>query len=279
MRLVPGLLGALLLVAPLASAHVESYSQSRALTAGPYLVFFEPRPTPPFANSTASMVAQFSDGATGTLIRTLPATVIVAGPLDFSARKRMESDGTGYHVASMVLPARGNYSARILIEGEDGATHSADTEFEVFPDIPYRIRPVDQSADVYTGQRTPLAFEVVDPISLAPKNVADLSVRMEHWTEDHTQFLGAEDATVTRVSSGVWRIDHVFEDQGMYHIRFASEAGGFNYGDVPLLHVYAVSAEDANAPADNDTPFPTLGALALALLLALAAPRRPLRPR
>ncbi|HVM45719.1 MAG TPA: MYXO-CTERM sorting domain-containing protein [Candidatus Thermoplasmatota archaeon] len=259
-----------LLLVPAALAHVESYTQSRALQAGPYLIFFDPRPTPPFAEQTVSLVAQFSDANTGTLLRSVPATVIVAGPEDFADRRRMEADGTGYHVASMVLPARGNYSARILIQDDaKGETYSADTEFEVFPDIPYRIRPVDQTADVFTGQRTPLAFEIVDPVSLARKDVADLSVRIEHWTEDHTEFLGAQDATATRVATGVWRIDHAFERVGMYHIRFASVAGGFNYADVPLLHVYATAPFDASANGGNDTPWPALSVLAALALVAL----------
>jgi MYXO-CTERM domain-containing protein len=257
------------LFAPLASAHVEDYSQSRALQTGPFLVFFEPRPTPPFANQTATMVVQVSDAQTGSLLREVPATVLVAGPDGFTERKRMEPDGTGYLLASMQLPAAGNYSARVLLRDAQNETHAVDTEFEVFPNLPFRVRPVDQALDVYTGQRTPLAFEVLDPVTLARKDAfTDLTVRIERWSEDHAEFRGASETQAERTAPGVWRIDHTFEQNGMHHLRFASEAGGFNYADVPLLHVYATSPEPAGeADGGKDAP----GSGALGALAALAA--------
>lgn len=269
MKPAAALVLAILATLPVASAHVESFSQFRSYEVGPYRIGFEPRPAIPFATEPMSIVAQFSDNATGALLRSVNATVLVAGPADFVFRGALTPDGTGYHVASMTLPARGMYSIRVTVR--DGAgEHTAQSEFEAFPDVPFRVRPVDATADVTTGTITPLAFEFVDPDTLAPKDPGDLKVRVEHWSEDHTQMIGAEDAPATRVSSGVWRIEHVFKDTGMYHIRFASDAGGFNYADVPLLHVYATAPL---GPAEKDTPFPTLGALA-ALALALALRRR-----
>lgn len=264
---------ALALFAPSASAHDEDPSQAQALEAGPYLIFFDLRPSPPYAESAVSMVAQISDASTGTLMERAPASVVVAGPEAFSQRKTMEPDGTGYVVASMVLPERGMYSARIFVRDEaTNETHAADTEFEVFPDIPYRIRHVDPTADVYTGQRVPLAFELVDPVTLEPKQVGDLSVKLEHWSEDHTQYLGEQNETATPVSRGTWRIEPVFGESGMYHIRFASAAGGFNYADVPLLHVYAISPQSAGV---DEKESPGAGALlVLALLAGIALLRR-----
>lgn len=63
------------------------------------------------------------------------------------------------------------------------------------------------------------------------------------------------------------RTDHVFKATGTYHIRFASDAGGFNYADVPLLHVHATAT---TADVDQKTPFPTLGAVVVVLAPALA---------
>lgn len=258
---------------PFAAAHVSDFSQSRAIVAGPYNVFFEPRPTPPFAENTVSMVVQVSSVDTGALIPRIPASVLVASG-DFTERKKMEGDGTGYLVASMVLPAAGNFSVRVFVTDESSnQTYAADTEFEVFPNIPYRIRAVDQTVDVYTGQRTPLAFEVVDPVSLEAKDVGALQVRLEHWTEDHKTFLSAQDAPATKQGAGVWRIDPVFQETGMYHVRFASDAGGFNYADVPMLHVYAVAPSEG--ALQKDTPGPQLGLLvAIVLVLATLTRRR-----
>lgn len=259
---------------PPAAAHVESYAQSRALTVGPYLVFFEPRPTPPFAETPASMVAQVSDGNTGTLLREVDASILVAGPADYVLRKKTEPDGTGYFVASTTFPAAGNYTARFMIhDAPRNETFFANAEFEVFPNIPYRIRPVDAAADTFTGERSRLAFEVLDPLTLARKDVPDLRVRVEHWTEDHTQKLGEEQVAPVRVTPGVWRIDHVFTNVGMYHIRFASDGGGFNYPDVPLLHVYATKPPGA-ASEGADTPALPLAGIVLAVALALALTRR-----
>lgn len=249
-------------LAPFVAAHVDSYTQSRALQAGPYLVFFEPRPTPPFANNTVSMVAQISDSGTGATLTRIPASILVGGP-DHTERKKMESDGTGYLVASMFLPSPGNYSARVFVtDPKTNETFAAETEFEVFPDIAYRILPFDQSVDAFEGKRSTLAYQVLDHITLEPAALTDLTVRMEHWSEDHTLFLSADETEAKAAGYGTWKIEYTFPDKGMYHMRFASLAGGFNYPDVPLLHVYATAAEEA--PSAN-TPFFTLGALLAAV--------------
>lgn len=274
-RLAPLAILALLASASLASAHVENYSQAKALQAGPFLVFFDLRPSPPFADTATSIVVQVSDSKTGTLQTRAPTTVLVAGPGEFSERKKMEPDGTGYMVASMVLPERGNYSARVFVQDDAGEQHAADTEFEVFPNIPFRIRPVDQTTDVIVGERAPLAFDVVDPVTLQGRELPDLRVRLEHWSEDHTKFLGSEETPTTKASPSVWRIEPVFNASGMYHIRFASSAGGFNYADVPLLHVYALSPAAAGLTDTEDTP----AAGALLVLGALAAVALLLRRR
>lgn len=262
-------------LSPLAQAHVESYSQSRALEAGPFLVFFDPRPTPPFAEHASSLLVQVSDASTGTLLRDASASVVVGGPDGFNERKPLQSDGRGYQIASMIFPAAGNYSARVLVQDASNETHAADTEFEVFPNLPFRIRPVQAELDVYTGERTPIAFEVVDPTTLSRKDAFEtLEVRVEHWTEDHSRLLGTEPALVEKTGVGIWRVDHLFKEAGMHHIRFASEAGGFNYADVPLLHVYAISPEQAGVATTDSTPGPGLLGALVAAGVALALLRK-----
>lgn len=269
------LIVALALLAPAAVAHVESFNQSQALTAGPFLVFFEPRPIPPFVDDAASMVIQVSDSDTGARISRIPITVIVAGPNDFAERKTLESDGTGYFVAAMRFPSAGNYSTRILLKDErTNETHGVDTEFEVFPDLPVRIRPVDLEADAIVGTRTILAFDVIDPDTLSRKDALDdLSVKIERWSDDHREFLGETTVPAQKISPGLWRLEHTFQATGMHHLRFASQGGGFTYADVPLLHVYAITAEEAGIQPE-ETPVPIVVAIAAIAIAGILLRRR-----
>lgn len=207
----------------------------------------------------------------------LPATsILVAGPEGFQNRTTMVNDGTGYLIASMRLPSAGTYSARIFVRTEGNDTYAADSEFEVFPNLPYRIRAVDTAADVLTGERVTLAFETVDPDTLATKDLRDLQVKFEHWSDDHVTFLGEKQADeVTKIGPGTFRVASTFAEAGMYHIRFASEAGGFNYADVPLLHIYAISPEQAGVAQEKDAP----GAAAALAIVGMAAVALALRRR
>lgn len=269
---LPALLLALLL-APVASAHLENQNQASTLEAGPYLVYLEPRPSPPFAGDMVTFSALISSAETGGLLHRVPATVLVAGPGGFSSRKEMQPDGTGYLLASMVIPNAGVHSVRVFVRNTTtNETSSADTEIEVFPNLPFRIRAVDQTQDVVTNTTTPIVVEVVDSISLSRKDAfADLDVRIERWTNDHRELLGTTDVEPTRTGAGLWRIEHRFDAAGMYHIRFASADGAFNYSEVPLLHVYVNEPPPA---AKNEAPLPGILALAGALVLAGALRRR-----
>lgn len=269
------LLVVLALLAPAAIAHVGNLDQSAALTVGDkFAAAFQPRPSTPFVNDTVSFAVLVSDRTTGYNRPDVPATVLVGGPEGFNARKDLVADGTGWRVGSVAPPAAGTYSVRLLLVDPDtNETSSADTEIEVYPDLPFRVQPVDVAQDVYTGSITRLAFEIVDPISLTRIDpFSDLEVQVEHWTEDHTQMLDSHAAAPEKLGKGLWRIEERFEQAGMYHIRFKSVAAGFNYGDVPLLHVYAT----APPPSESaDTPFPSVAlALVVVGLAALAWRKR-----
>lgn len=274
MRIALALLAAILL-APAALAHVETFSQSTSLVAGPYLVFLDPRPQPAFSNTTVSIVAQVSSSATGGLVTNVPANVTLTPPGGAPVEKKMESDGTGYLVSPFTLAGPGNYTVSIALHDGAGAPHTASMSFDVYPDIPYRIRAVDQAVDVITDQSTPLAFEIVDARTLERTDaLTDLRVNLEHWADDHSHKIRDNEMDATRVTSGVWRIVPVFKEAGMYHMRFASQAGGFNYAEVPILHVYATPS-DRTSVDDQETPFAPAALLALALGIALTlAPRR-----
>lgn len=270
-RLLPFAL-LLALLAPTAAAHVETFSQARALQAGPYLAYLEPSPTPPFANGTVSFSVLVSSAENGGILAKVPGSILIAGPGGYSARMNLTPDGTGYLIASTVVPNPGMHSVRLFLRNTTtDETHSADTELEIFPNLPFRIRAVDQAQDIVTNTTIPIAVEVVDAVTLARTDaVADLRVRLEHWSDDHTRLLGSEDVTPSRAGTGVWKFEQRFREPGMYHIRFASAGGAFNYADVPLLHVYATEPPPAE---DNETP--SVGvALLVGLLVVAGALRR-----
>lgn len=269
---------ALLLVAPPAAAHVESFSQAKTVNAGPYTVFLQPKPDVVFANTTLSMTAQIYFTDTGSRARETSATLIVGGPNDFSKRTEMRDDGAGYLVAAMLLPHRGNYSARVLVK-DANTTYNADTEIEAYPDLPFRIRAGNAEQDVYVGQKATVTFEMVNRTSLRPMDgPSDLRIRLEHWNEEHTALLGTEEAPLISLGGGRWQLDHTFPDRGMYHMKFASEAVGFTYADVPILHLYATNPPGVTDDGDggsNKTPAPGLApTLALLAVAAFVLARR-----
>lgn len=264
------------LAAPAAQAHVESFSQAQSLQLGPYYALLEPRPTPPFANHSITFSALISEAGTGKYATDVPVKLVIGGPGGHNERLTLRHDGTGYHLASTMLSTPGLYSMRLLVENKtSGETYSADSEIEIYPDLPFRIRAVDQALDIYTGSTMPLAVEVVDPASLARKDtLTDLTFHLEHWSDDHETLYASVDVPGKKVNPGVWRIDHRFDEPGMYHLRFASQSGGFTHADVPILHMYA-TAPPENVDATSETPgAPALVAVLVALCLLALRGRR-----
>ena len=275
------LLVALPLALPASSAHVEEFSQAKTVPAGPYNVFLQPKPDVVFANTTLTMTAQAYLADTGSRARNVTATLVVAGPNDFSKRSAMRADGE-YFLAAVMLPHPGNYSARILLQ-EGETTYNADTEIIAYRDLPIRVRSVNDEADTYVDEPQTLLFETVNRTTLRPvEGYDDLTIRIEAWSDDHTQMKGVFEAPLTRDAEGRWAITHTFKEQGMYHLKFASRAGGFTYDDVPILHTYASTRIDPSAGGneggeEGSRKVPLPGALlvvALACAALLAARRR-----
>jgi hypothetical protein len=256
---------------PTGAAHLGNLPQGTVVTAGPYSVAFSPTPENPFVNDTVGLTAQVADLATGLRARDAAVDVNVLGPGHFNETRHLNDDGTGYLVASIRAPAAGVYTLRADVKNTSTQeVYPVSATIQVFPDLGFRIRSVDPNIDITAGRTVPLAIESVDPVSLQRKaRFDDLTVSIEHWTNDHKTMLASEDVAATKASPGLFRLDHVFPEQGMYHLRFASQGGGFKPDDVPLLHAIA------NPPAASaaKTPFPALLAVA-ALALAGAAMRR-----
>lgn len=279
MKTFPALVLCLLLVQaiPTVDAHVEAPSQGKSFTAGPYLVYLQPTPSTVYANTTLGLTAQLADNATGAPARGVSAALVIGGPNEYNRRVTMNEDrrGSGYLIATVLLPYEGVYSIRLLLTDDQG-TYSADTDLEAYPDLPVRIRSADETEDAFVGQISTFTFEIVNKSSLKRVDgYEDVRVRLERWTDDHGQMLGSVDVTPTRVETGLWRVEHRFMEKGMYHMRFASQGGGFTYDDVPLLHLYAEMPPEEDGgeePGDNTVPAP--GLLPLVAAPALLAARR-----
>lgn len=271
------LLAALLAAAMPASAHVEGFSQARTLNVGPYLVYLQPQPDTIFANTTLTMSAQLAHSSTGASAKGAGVTLHVRGPNEFNRTMSLRDDGRGMLVGSVLLPARGNYTFGVEIKDANG-TYRDDTWLEAYPDLPIRIRSSDAEQDVYVGREATLEFNVVNRTTLRPvDNLTDLTLRLEHWDDAHTRLISEREVPLSTEGGGRWRITTTFDAAGMYHMQFASKAGGFTYSDVPILHTYATLPLDEGLDQGQDrnpAPGPGLALLAAGLVAGATLLRR-----
>ena len=264
---------ALALLAPLAAAHLETFSQAVPLTLGPYSALVEPFPAPAYENTALTIRALFTRTDTGAYATRLNATLDVAFPDGSNQSKPLEPDGSGYFVAYVLVRERGEHGARVTVTDAEGSWSNA-TDVTVYPEVGVRLRPADPDLPEPTvGEPYPLGILVLDNATLAPKeSVTDLRVDLQHWTDDHVTMLGSEEVRLEKEGAATWRATHTFREKGMYHLRFASSSGGFNYDDIPLLHVYANDPPPGPSVTPKETP---LGAVvALGALALVACTRR-----
>lgn len=261
---------ALILVAPAASAHVETFTQAKPLSIGPYNAVVQPKPEPMFANTALTMTAVFSTAADGRFADP-DAKLVLVRPTGEPQEAALEPDGSGYQVASIAVFEPGNYTARIVVTDAEGE-HANSTTFFVYPDLPIRIRTADSSApDPLVGKPYEIQIETIDKTELTRKDaLTDLTLVLERWKDDHSEMLGSQSVPLERAGAGLWGATHTFDVKGMYHLRFSSVSGGFKPDDVPILHVYALDPP----PGSNPTPVPAAGALVALAVGALALARR-----
>lgn len=270
------LLLALALTPSPAEAHIDSFSEADTVTVGPYSVFLDPRPYPIFEGSSVSMSALVTDKSTGRYARDVGIVVNVTAPSGATRSAVLRPDQTGYLVGTLLVDEAGNHTARIILNTPNG-THAGVTWFDTYPDLAVRIRPSDADFDAYANRTATLSFEVVDSRRYTPDTtLTDLTVRLEHWSDDHKTLHGAAEVPLEQGPGGLWRADYTFPSTGMFHMRFASASGNFTYEDVPLLHVYAIEAPEPEEPRSTSAPSAALavGVLATAALLASASRRR-----
>lgn len=274
LRLVPALLLAALLALPAAHAHVENFSEAGSFPAGTrYDVFLDPRPAPLFTDTTVTLQAYVTDKQTGTFATDVRVFANVSMPDGGTKRVELKSDGDRSYLGGVVVTQPGEHNTTVTVTDSEG-NHTGALAFEVYPNLPVRFAPADEAADQYTNVTTTMRFEVSNPRTGGPADLEDLSMRIEHWSDDHTTMYGSEVVPMNHEGGELWVVQHVFEQPGMYHLRFASDDGGFTYEDVPLLHMYAFQSDPVEEGA-NETPGLNLFvALCTVALVAVAARAR-----
>lgn len=272
---------ALPLALPPAAAHFEETNLNAArLTAGPFLISFLTAPPTAYERATTGLTVQIAHAQAGTPLGgdAVEASVTVVGPGPFSGSRTLAPDGSGFFVASVAFPSRGVYTLNFHVQSRSNdAEGRASTEVEVYPNHPWRLRPIDTALVVYANESTTFDFEMVNATLLTRQDfVSDLTARIEHWADDHARKISEQEVVGTRISEGAWRFIATPTGPGMHHFRFASSSGGFNYNETPPLHA-SVDLDRASMQLDEpsrDAPLPSLAVVALACILAALVVRR-----
>lgn len=234
------IMGALLAGASMAGAHTETVAEWEPLIAGPYHVVLQPVPSPLYANGNVTIHTL----VTGAQARAVGARVNfnVTGPLGFSAADSLVTDERGIASFAFFAPVSGDHELRIgVVEGD--AIHANRSSLHVYPDHPYRIWAADAiPSDPVVGRPYRVAIAVVDHVTQDPAlDVKDVRARVERWDAAHANLLSTEEVAMRHEGLGTWSAMHTFETRGMYHIQFASDSGGFVFGELPAMHLNAKS--------------------------------------
>lgn len=261
--------------APGASAHIELFSQAKSFQFGNYSVLIDPQPVPLFAESPLTMYALVYDFQTQTQRIDVNVTVRFHDDQPYSENLTLEPNQQERRlVKPFTVPAGYDYAADVTL-WDANQTFSGNATFTVYPNLPYRIRPVDEELDVEANVTTNLEVEIFDPQTQQRVNVLDdLTVKAEHWTNDHGRILDSHEFKMTNRGEGVWGADHAFPDVGMWHLWFASESGNMEYYDAPMFHMYALEPREGGGDAARSPGIGPVLALVFVGLATLLISRR-----
>lgn len=259
------ILALLFAIAPIVTAHVSNFGDTKIIPAGPYTITLNPSISPVFTNTLLTLTADVS-AQDGQFVQR-PIELELIEPDGSNRTLKLQRGANGGQEVSLVLQQKGNHTLIGRVVDENG-TYEGRIWLDVYPSLPYRIFPLDEAQDIAPGETTTFAVQVTDPSALAPSPIEDLRGSIELWNNDHTSMIRQDNVTFEPAGTdGSWRIRHTFPEAGMYHVRFASESGNFTEDDIPLLHTYATPAAPGTRTAQ--TPFPAGLALASIALLAI----------
>lgn len=258
---------------PEAEAHLQTYSDARSITAGPWSVTLYPTPSPLFNGTDTKIQALVYESASATIERSVNGTLELSGPGGFKQTLPLTRNRTEYlDSSSFQFPQRGNYT--VTFAGtKNGTTHQGSASLDVYPNLPLRLQPMNEGADPLANQPYSLLYQVMDAASGIPmENVTDLRVRAERWTDDHGRKLGEEEFDLAKIGGGTWQAIHAFPETGMWHLWFRSTSGGFEYYDTPMWHVYAGTAPETGGASPGLAPMLVWLVLAAALVIVRRRP-------
>lgn len=253
---------AILTVMPAASAHINNFADTKTIdVAGAYYVQIDPQPQPLYANQTTTFtvyVTSRTNGSYVTHFNNIHLTLeedgtILDVPLEPTANETL--------VGTITFPHRGNYTTTLKLD--DGTRHGENTTWmDVFHDYGYLVVPVDDFVDPIRNETTTFFVQTIDPLTRERKQVAtDMRFKIEHWDNAHTKVQRTYYTDLMPQSDGTFKFEDTFTELGQYHLYVGSTSAGLDYGDVPMLHLFA------NDPIDDDDE---KGIPFVAPLLALA---------
>lgn len=262
-------LGTLLLI-PGASAHINNFADTKTIdVGGAYYVQIDPQPQPLYANQTTTFNVYLTSRLNGSYVtqfESIRLTLRSAGtvlevPLKPTPNETLAGDIT--------FPHRGNYTTTLSLD--DGEREGENTTWmDVFHDYGFLVVPVDDFVDPIVNTTTVFHVQTIDPTTKERKRVAtDMRMQVDHWDNAHTRVLRSFMVDLSPQADGTFKFEHFFDQVGQYHMYVMSDSAGLDYGDVPMLHVFA------NEPLpDEDNGIPLGPLVALAALAIVAFFRR-----
>lgn len=241
-----------------------------SLQVGPYRATLESVPTPIYANGNVTIIALLRSPSGDvpeevSLRITAPNGSALVIPVNLDER----AIGSVTFFAGEV----GEHVAR-LAAFDEGVGFANETLFFVYPDAPYRLWPADAiQADPPVGRPYRVAVAIVDHVSEEPAlDLQDVSVRIEHWSDDLRELRSSVDLPLGHEGLGTWSVNHTFAQKGIHRLEFRSASGGFDFGDLPPMDLFA--RERVNPAEANATPAAPMVGLLLAIATLALVRRR-----
>lgn len=257
---------AALLALPLqAAAHTATTPiAATPLELGPYTARLESVPTPAYANGNVTLVGLVKSASAEVPSR---AQLFVAGPDGAWTELPLHPDERGLFNATFFAKTPGEHTARIAAFTADDREFQDQVRFNVYPDLVYRIWPANPiQDDPPVGRPYRVAVAIVDHVTEEPAlDVADMSMRIERWSDDGATLVSTADVAMHHEGLGTWSGNYTFEAPTFYQVEFRSDSGRFEFGEFPPMPLYAKTRK---APAQSSG---TPGAPIALALLSIAA--------